>query len=1693
MSTPQLTEDINAKFDPTSIDRDLKNLSDRGLGRILDKPVDTVDLEASSPIHMEGFDPKDYNKSLGSTYNPLDPTLDQQRADSQGRLAQFAGFLNQAVIGEAIGGTINGLGILMDIFDGANYTDTTEKKWTNWLSEAGENIRKWTQDATPIYQQHEGEFAPWSWSWWMTQGPSVVSTLSLMLPAAIPIKGLSLAAKALHIGEGIEKGLAATIRASGKLGKVDDAIAIEKATVEAANTAARLTKKLTAGLEATGQAVISRHLEDAMEATQSYDDTYNTYMASHQNEPDAEITAKKAAAKAAATTYQLDAAMLLSDIIQYTALPKFSTRAGGNNAKVIAAAEKNALLTKSASNAMKMKLAKTAVLEVIPEGIEEGWQFIAQEEGKYIGQRDVGAIEESEFKDRMKGYIQQGDFWNSAFMGAIGGVAFQAAADPLQEKMFGKDPLTEKRVNNLNNQSAQWAWLQDKYKKASESGDPEDLNFVHDQFTRMFGGNAIKLGNTGFALNFLEGKLKMYQDMTSEAAEKENIDKQKIIDLTSKQIADIKILESKSQSLVNKYGEIAPYIAEAEMLIDKSDEHLKRLEGEKETILKDVGARRSMSSFAEELLSLHHDNIGLAAAANTIDRMIDNNKNKPDGERLPESTFLRHQQIAFELKKKLEENANRIKEINASEEYTTEDRRKDKVKGRSAAAKRMSVNGDRIGKNRIALEIHKLYKEQGEETLNQLSNPTKARELITKKMLNNVMLGIKNEQQLEEFANTVDLKRYHNTSISNAVENKRKEFNDTAVNTLLAKSNLTEADLATAPKGILSKEVADKLKAKEDEFKAQRKAAVDKADAEAKAIKDKADAEAKAIKDKADEDIRLKAEADAKVKAEKDAKTNKSNPAQSVPAQDLPKNTDISSGNLPEGLSSGEEQAQLPPDSTDRAPLFDEDGMINSEYDSSTDPNSVPPEAENPFDGLYNDMSDMPEEFGPAPEEPSDESNNPDIPDDTNTAAANESDLFGPKPVNNPPRDSTPSTPATPNPVAPQPAKPAPVVIQPEVRVASEGSIKTTGTVNGRPEPIYDEDGVQKVGIDGKPMWDTSSGQHHSKRNNADTLDEFVNPPIHRFQHTVNGKAFPVRYDLLQDPNIIEDLNGTEGTMMEFVLLNNDYWAERKIFVQPDEYWQYIPIAVMYNGKMIDMLSANTTEDRKLIYDALVAGQKVHGIVTAKNYGFFQNTRVDLNKGKTDENGLPLPPKWKEHFVSFTKASKRWHRKGNKFVQKDSENPIAIITGLETEDVNQRMVESSHPKDIATGDFINESTIGHSATNDDKGHVYIITTDNRGNSKAFKLSTANLSTKAVDSIITLLKTKRGNDASEVVAVNENIPSNRLMSQDEAVNAQITREASKTFIQMDDEYTIYYSSATDADGKDVGFIRVKNDLIGSRDNTKFATRMEVVVKEKDGRRYYDIRPRFNDGFRDQISLEKFDVESDLRTFLKDKKYNVKLDFLRSNGRYISKVTGKPYNTYREYLDSNDEFVERKESSGRNSILAMDAYNDEGTLLSNTQLTFGKIMFDGIQAPKKTDAVIPVATINALPVSTPIVPSVDPKVTKIPASDISARTSEGELDLFGNLFSNNKENNDGDENKLSNFVANLRKDGRESTLIDKYNKLGGHAKTIEDIIKDIQDGIFYFTEDSIVFDFTENKIKNQVSQDKVIEILDQILNC
>jgi len=390
-------------------------------------------------------------------------------AEEQGVLSEFGGFLAQSVIGEIVLGTVEGVGYLLDVQHWGSKLMGEEGDWDNWLSnwaaDSKEGIREWAPIHLNPDSQNKGIGTSMGDSaWWFSNGVSVASAASMLIPVMGAARGIGIAGKGL-----------AAIGQAGRVGKLGGRTAkvvskVDKVT-DFVGPMGENTKLIATGAR---NGTMSRLIESQMEATGVFREKLEQY-SSIPGMTDEQ--AKKAAGDAASFTYKANWAMLLTDIPQYVLL-------GTAGRKL-----KGALHTKKPGFIQNNKLLKNTknirsiATTMGSEGIEEAYQFVASEEGKRHG--DIiagipGAGKDGNFGDRWDKYYEDAELWTSAMFGALGGGVFKAAGpgvSNLMNKAFrkGEERITAEdvRLSEEKDRHTKINSNLELLKQATAAGDPE--------------------------------------------------------------------------------------------------------------------------------------------------------------------------------------------------------------------------------------------------------------------------------------------------------------------------------------------------------------------------------------------------------------------------------------------------------------------------------------------------------------------------------------------------------------------------------------------------------------------------------------------------------------------------------------------------------------------------------------------------------------------------------------------------------------------------------------------------------------------------------------------------------------------------------------------------------------------------------------------------------------------------------------------------------------------------------------------------------------------------------------------------------------------------------------------------------------------------------------------------------------------
>ena len=386
--------------------------------------------------------------------------LDKQLADRQSAMSKWGNALIQGIASEAVLGTVKGISDLFDLIGQA--TTLSSPDYTNPVSQTLESWQEAVRNYAPIYTDpdiHITNGGLLDAGWWASNIPSVMSSLTLLIPSAGTVKGLSYIGKVGKVGSRTSKAISAISGATRKA-RAAQAVKAAGGTAEEIAAAGRLNKvqrfltspstakQTSLFLENSSTAVLSRAIENYQEARQTYNDMYaeaSDYFKNISDDEYAKIVDEnkeilkqegvdsndkdavaRAIAKASADrTFQMDWMNVGFDIIQMYGLR--NAWKGISNAPVISSKVRRANLDqakyfgKTEAQIKELKKArgfrekaaewaedklyasKFIVGNQLSEGAEEAINNIAQQEGMHFGDVLLG---------REKGSKEIG-FWNA--------------------------------------------------------------------------------------------------------------------------------------------------------------------------------------------------------------------------------------------------------------------------------------------------------------------------------------------------------------------------------------------------------------------------------------------------------------------------------------------------------------------------------------------------------------------------------------------------------------------------------------------------------------------------------------------------------------------------------------------------------------------------------------------------------------------------------------------------------------------------------------------------------------------------------------------------------------------------------------------------------------------------------------------------------------------------------------------------------------------------------------------------------------------------------------------------------------------------------------------------------------------------------------------------------------------------------
>lgn len=413
----------------------------------------------------------------GVTPNASIVDVDKVLAESQGNLRKLGSAVSQAVVSEIGLGTVRGAADLFDLIGNVVTGNAANNDYTNPVSE---KIQEWQDyfntEVAPIYADPNLDITNGgltNFGWWASNMPSIMSSVTLLLPSTAATKGLQWLAKASaasKLGTATRNGIKALVgidRALGKEGRTLNKFQQGVKTLVDApinGLGARTGRFVETGLNAT----LSRTMENYQEAQGVYSDVFNTatdtlnkmtpqeftefvnknqdiYNEAGGDNASKEDIAKVIAQKSANQDFLTNYVNIGSDILQLyglrnmwkglkngvssstlTSAARNARRTLGKTPEEIAEMEaKQSFLKKAGQKIIDKALdEKTVIAGELSEGLEEAVNYISQMEGTHLGNVYLGLENDSAFDDRLQKYMRSGGLWDSAFWGVMGGVVF---------------------------------------------------------------------------------------------------------------------------------------------------------------------------------------------------------------------------------------------------------------------------------------------------------------------------------------------------------------------------------------------------------------------------------------------------------------------------------------------------------------------------------------------------------------------------------------------------------------------------------------------------------------------------------------------------------------------------------------------------------------------------------------------------------------------------------------------------------------------------------------------------------------------------------------------------------------------------------------------------------------------------------------------------------------------------------------------------------------------------------------------------------------------------------------------------------------------------------------------------------------------------------------------------------------------
>lgn len=432
--------------------------------------------------------------------------LDAQRAEAQSNLTKFGNAMAQTLVSEVGIGTVKAV---TDIIGGVfnigsdEYSNPISDKLQEWKD-------KFDQEVAPIYADPNVDIlhgGMTNFGWWMSNTPSIMSSLTLLIPSTMITKALTAGAKAAALSKigtatrsgikslaGINKVRKAAQEAE-EIGKAAKGLNTFQKGVDAlVDLPAGESSRLGTFFSNITNALLQRTMENYQEAQgvqkDTYDNAYETlikmkdkeyaaFLAKNKdladevdNPNDRDAVAKKIAKRAADEDFKINFANLTFDVVRMYGLRNFwkGLKSGENSYKLSSAVNKakqevanmgktpeqikaaeaavNKWKERAKNIGRRLTSEKVIIAGELSEGVEEAVNYIAQEEGMYVGKHLLNQEPASSFDNRLSKYIASGQLWDSAFWGVLGGVVFHHLGSGFGRVQQTIEDRQNKKVNS---------------------------------------------------------------------------------------------------------------------------------------------------------------------------------------------------------------------------------------------------------------------------------------------------------------------------------------------------------------------------------------------------------------------------------------------------------------------------------------------------------------------------------------------------------------------------------------------------------------------------------------------------------------------------------------------------------------------------------------------------------------------------------------------------------------------------------------------------------------------------------------------------------------------------------------------------------------------------------------------------------------------------------------------------------------------------------------------------------------------------------------------------------------------------------------------------------------------------------------------------------------------------------------------